>query len=126
MTQEAGDKADTTTATEEKNTETAEEQQLEKLTEILYQGFDIKDRKWRLNTYPECFVANDAVTLMVENKISTTREKAVQLSRLLVEANIMHPVFNKHDFGDDKLFFRFLRGESSHGAKEKTPGTNNE
>ena len=101
-----------------------DEAELEELTQKLYDGFDIADRKFRLTTYPKCFIARDAITWMVSNGIATNREDAVETGQLLVAADIIKHVTNDSEFKDDNLYFRFLRDEPHHGGKEKKPGTN--
>lgn len=85
---------------------------LEKLVEQMRgsNGIDIRDRRYRLNTYPKCFVGSEAVAwLMRTQKIS--RADAVQIGQQLARRGIIHHVLDEHDFQDSFLFYRFYSDE---------------
>lgn len=67
----------------------------------------VKDRKYHLKTYKQCFVGSEAVTMLVESGLAENREDATdKLQKLLVHGMIQHVEF-AHDFQDSYLFYRF-------------------
>ncbi len=43
--------------------------ELKELGEILKNGLDIKDRKYRFKTYPSCFIGSDCVKFLIMNGV---------------------------------------------------------
>jgi len=74
------------------------------------EGLEIKDRFYRLNLYPKCFVGKDAVAWMVGTQ-NLTREAAIDVGQTLIEHRIIHHVLDENAFQDDYLFYRFYRDE---------------
>ncbi len=72
-------------------------------------GVSIKDRKKTLKTYPNAFVAEEAVNWMIQHLPIRDREDAVQLGNKLLEngyiQNLSEP--NK-PFKDGEVFFSFV------------------
>ncbi|NES80056.1 MAG: mechanosensitive ion channel [Moorea sp. SIO2B7] len=74
------------------------------------EGLEIKDRRYRLNTYPDCFIGSEAVDWLVQ-KHNCMRSEAVKLGQRLVDRGIIHHVTDEHPFEDDYLFYRFYADE---------------
>eukprot|EP00172_Hildenbrandia_rubra_P000774 Plantae.Rhodophyta-Hildenbrandia_rubra.ctg14331.p1 GENE.Plantae.Rhodophyta-Hildenbrandia_rubra.ctg14331~~Plantae.Rhodophyta-Hildenbrandia_rubra.ctg14331.p1 ORF type:complete len:643 (-),score=76.15 Plantae.Rhodophyta-Hildenbrandia_rubra.ctg14331:518-2446(-) len=69
-------------------------------------GLKVMDRRWRLLTYPKCFVGSEAVAWMVETlKVNT--DEALEMGQKLIEAGIMHHVTHSEPFADAYYFYRF-------------------
>lgn len=68
-------------------------------------GVDIKDRRFRLRIYPECFVATEAVTWL-ERALRVKRDKAVAIGEALQAAGLIYHVAKEQPFADETLFFR--------------------
>lgn len=68
-------------------------------------GVDIKDRRFRLRIYPECFVASEGVTWL-ERALRVPREKAVAVGQALQSAGLIYHVAKEQPFADETLFFR--------------------
>jgi small-conductance mechanosensitive channel len=75
-------------------------------------GLEIKDRRYRSNLYPACFIGAEAVEWLVQTQ-NCTRTQAIQLGQLLIDRGIMHHVLDEHPFRDDYSFYRFYVDE--HG-----------
>eukprot|EP00808_Paulinella_micropora_P021450 g26999.t1 len=74
--------------------------------ETFIQGVEIKDRRYRLKTYRNCFVGTKAIDWMVENDKARTRDEArLILNEALHQGMISH-VVGEHDFKDEELFYR--------------------
>ncbi len=73
-------------------------------------GLEIKDRRYRLNLYPCCFVGSQAVEWLMRTQ-NCTREEALNIGQLLVERGIIHDVTDEHPFRDDFFFYRFYSDE---------------
>ena len=79
----------------------------------------IKDRKYRLKTYKQCFVGSEGVDYLLETGHAQSREDAVQLGRSLThEFNLFEHVTRDHEFADEHLFFRFVP-ENERGGLTK-------
>jgi len=74
------------------------------------EGVEIKDRYYRRNLYPACFIGAEAVEWLIQ-KQNCTLEVAIALGELLIARKIIHHVTDKHSFQDDYLFYRFYADE---------------
>jgi potassium efflux system protein len=75
-------------------------------------GVALADRRWRLGTYPSCFVGREAVDWMVRNEALGRRE-AVEAGRGLVRRGLVRHVLDEHGFEDAHLFYRFAGDAAS-------------
>jgi potassium efflux system protein len=66
---------------------------------------EIKDRRYRFNLYPACFIGAEAVEWLVQQQ-NCTRQQAIQLGQLLIERGIIHHVWGDYPFRDDYSFYR--------------------
>ena len=80
----------------------------------LLRKLDVKDRTYRLKTYPACFVGSEAVDYMVENHLATSRHDAVKIGRELLELGHFDHVLREHDFKDEFLFYHFKEAAISN------------
>eukprot|EP01027_Heterolobosea_sp_BB2_P012254 GEZU01017775.1.p1 GENE.GEZU01017775.1~~GEZU01017775.1.p1 ORF type:complete len:167 (+),score=24.38 GEZU01017775.1:240-740(+) len=71
-----------------------------------FNGFPVKDRKYRLKTYPKCFIGGEAVDWFVNN-LGLSRQDSVSLGRLLQERGVFDHVCKDHLFKDEYLFYHF-------------------
>lgn len=70
----------------------------------LLQTLDLADRRWRLHTYPECFVGREAVeTWMARGRLS--RPAALALGQALHRLGVVRHVLDEHPFEDAELFY---------------------
>ena len=69
-------------------------------------GIEIKDRRYRLNIYPNCFIGSEAVDWLIENQ-NWTREEAIEFGQLLMQRGVIHHVTSTHQFEDAYFFYRF-------------------
>ncbi|ELS00309.1 Domain found in Dishevelled, Egl-10, and Pleckstrin (DEP) [Xenococcus sp. PCC 7305] len=74
-------------------------------------GLQIKNRRYNLRIYQQCFVASEAVTWMQE-KLTISRKQAVSLGKRLVEEKWIHHVVDREEFQDKYLFYRFYWDEN--------------
>ena len=92
---------------------------LEAIASSFRDGVDLRDRKYLLKTYKNCFVGREAVTFLVSSGHAETREDAVALGRALEsQAHLFEHVTRDHAFKDENLFFHFVdekrRGKVAH------------
>jgi hypothetical protein len=59
-----------------------EDSTLNDLAESFRKGVEIKDRKYRLSTYKQCFVGSEAVDFLVASGAAETREDQFSSARL--------------------------------------------
>lgn len=68
-------------------------------------GVDIRDRRFRLRIYPECFLATEGVTWL-ERALRVERQKAIVIGQALQSAGLIYHVAKEQPFADETLFFR--------------------
>ena len=73
-------------------------------------GVEIKDRRYRGNVYPQCFIGAEAVEWLAQ-RIQKTRQEAISMGQLLIERGIIHHVIDDYPFQDDYSFYRFYRDD---------------
>ncbi|MGA1286373.1 MAG: EAL domain-containing protein, partial [Rubrivivax sp.] len=69
-------------------------------------GLVVRDRRWRLRLYPQCFIGREAVDWIVQRE-GVSRAKAVRIGRRLVALGLVAHVVGEHDFEDADLFYEF-------------------
>nr|XP_046240637.1 DEP domain-containing mTOR-interacting protein [Scatophagus argus] len=86
----------------------------EQLRLRLHDGKLIKDRRYHLRTYPNCFVAQELVDWLVSHKEAPDRATAVCLLQHLMDHDIIHHVCDKRTvFKDAKLLYRFRKDDGT-------------
>jgi len=73
-------------------------------------GVEIKDRRYRGNVYPQCFMGAEAVEWLAP-RIQGTRQEAISMGQLLIERGIIHHVIDDYPFQDDYSFYRFYQDD---------------
>lgn len=84
--------------------------QREQARKRLYQGVEVRNRRYRFKEYKRCFVASEAVDFMVQSGWAPSREEAVELGlHLQKKFNLFQHVVEpeKNLFADKYLFFKF-------------------
>lgn len=91
------------------------------IASLLKHGVEVRDRKYRLSTYKNCFIGKEAVDFFIENGYSITREDAVQLGQsIMTETKLFEHVCRDHPFADDNLFYHFT--DRGHVSKNESTG----
>ncbi|XP_030068435.1 DEP domain-containing mTOR-interacting protein [Microcaecilia unicolor] len=86
----------------------------EQLRLRLHDGKLIKDRRYHLRTYPNCFVAKELTDWLVEHKEAPDRETGIRLMQKLMHHNIIHHVCDEHsDYKDARLLYRFRKDDGT-------------
>ncbi|KAM4612706.1 DEP domain-containing mTOR-interacting protein [Polymixia lowei] len=86
----------------------------EQLRLRLHDGKLIKERRYHLRTYPNCFVAQELTDWLVSHKESPDRATAVCLMQHLMDHDIVHHVCDKRPvFKDAKLLYRFRKDDGT-------------
>ncbi|XP_072370952.1 DEP domain-containing mTOR-interacting protein-like isoform X2 [Scyliorhinus torazame] len=86
----------------------------EQLRLRLHDGKLIKDRRYNLRTYPNCFVAKELIDWLIDHKEAPDRETAIKLMQKLMDHNIIHHVCDGHsEFKDAKLLYRFRKDDGT-------------
>ena len=68
----------------------------------------VRDRRWRLRKYKQCFEATETVGRLVADGRAASRKDAVAALRRAVESGLVQHVAAQHHFEDAYLFFRLL------------------
>ncbi len=69
-------------------------------------NFEVKDRTFKLKSYPQCFLGSDLIDWLKKNKNIATLEATAIGQELIRNKHIAH-VTNDHDFENDGFFYRF-------------------
>ncbi|XP_012696603.2 DEP domain-containing mTOR-interacting protein [Clupea harengus] len=86
----------------------------EQLRLRLHDGKLIKDRRYHLRTYPNCFVAEELIDWLVSHKEAPNRQVALELMQHLIDHDIVHHVCDKSPmFKDAKLLYRFRKDDGT-------------
>lgn len=75
-------------------------------------GLDVRDRVYRLKTYRECFVGQEAVDWLVQDR-AVSRAEAVRIGQRLVAFDLIRHVRDEHDFEDAELYYRIVRPDTA-------------
>ncbi|KAG7275993.1 hypothetical protein CRUP_028550 [Coryphaenoides rupestris] len=74
----------------------------------------IKERRYHLRTYPNCFVAQELTDWLVTHKEAPDRATAICLMQHLMDHDIVHHVCDKQPvFKDAKLLYRFRKDDGT-------------
>ena len=76
------------------------------------EGIEIQDRRYRLTTYKQCFIASEAIEWMKKRYI-LSKSEAIRLGQELIDLKIIHHVTDDHDFKDGYFFYRFYTDETN-------------
>ncbi|XP_063153006.1 DEP domain-containing mTOR-interacting protein-like [Candoia aspera] len=86
----------------------------EQLRLRLHDGKLIKDRRYHLRTYPNCFVAKELIDWLIDHKEAPDRETGIRLMQKLMDHDIIHHVCDEHlDYKDAKLLYRFRKDDGT-------------
>ncbi|XP_077191949.1 DEP domain-containing mTOR-interacting protein-like [Paroedura picta] len=86
----------------------------EQLRLRLHDGKLIKDRRYHLRTYPNCFVAKELTDWLIDHKEAPDRETGIRLIQKLMDHFIIHHVCDEHfDYKDAKLLYRFRKDDGT-------------
>ena len=78
-------------------------------------GIEVRDRKYHLKTWKQCFVATDLVKWLITSEYAKDESEAITLGNELVEhLHIIH-VNRDHDFKNEGLFFRWMADDRDRG-----------
>ncbi|WP_158535116.1 mechanosensitive ion channel domain-containing protein [Acaryochloris thomasi] len=73
-------------------------------------GIDIKDRTYRLRSYPKSFLGCEAVDWLMHTQGVSTQE-AIKLGQILIDRGVIHHVTDEQPFQDGYFFYRFYDDE---------------
>ncbi len=80
--------------------------EIERIIEEMKKDLEIKDRRYRLTNYSNCFIGSEAVDWLMDNQ-KWSKEEALDFGEFLQEKKIIHHVTNAHKFEDGYYFYRF-------------------
>merc|ERR1712154_483876 len=81
-----------------------------KLEKYMLTNDFIKDRRYKLKNYKQCFLGRQMVEIIMMLDLENCVENAVQFGNELVEANIIQHVTQGHKFENADFFYRFIAG----------------
>jgi hypothetical protein len=85
------------------------EKSLDEIAAVFQQSVGVEDRKYRLTTYKQSFIASEAVDYLIDAGYARSRQEAAVLGRSLqTSRRLFEHVCEGYLFNDGLLFFRFL------------------
>ena len=69
-------------------------------------GFKVKDRTYRGQSFPLCFVGSEAAEWLQE-KFALTQTESISLGQTLLRLHVIRHVVDEHEFIDQHYFYRF-------------------
>eukprot|EP01122_Echinamoeba_exundans_P004856 TRINITY_DN15073_c0_g1_i1.p1 TRINITY_DN15073_c0_g1~~TRINITY_DN15073_c0_g1_i1.p1 ORF type:complete len:1225 (-),score=224.48 TRINITY_DN15073_c0_g1_i1:118-3792(-) len=91
----------------------------EELIAAFRKGVEVKDRKYHLKTYPQCFIGTEAVDWLVNHHWANTREEAEAVGNRILQKGVFQHVAKEHDFRDKFYFYRFLEPQTRIEINER-------
>ncbi|OWF38113.1 DEP domain-containing mTOR-interacting protein-like [Mizuhopecten yessoensis] len=92
----------------------------EQLRTEMHSSMLIRDRRYHLRNYRQCFAGNEIVDWLVRCKHCSSRSASISGMRILQKYGIFHHVCDDHKFKDDLLFYRFRRDDDTSADKDLT------
>lgn len=69
-------------------------------------GVEVRDRRYLLHLYHDCFVGSEAVEWLVQ-ALRCSRDEALEVGQKLMETGLIHHVLDEHPFRDGYFFYTF-------------------
>jgi hypothetical protein len=66
----------------------------------------VKDRRWGLRIFEQCFIGSEAVDWMCQ-KLYLSREESIKLGQQCLHLGFFAHVLGEQDFADQPYFYRF-------------------
>lgn len=93
------------------------EEHFQKMIKTLLSKVEVKDRRYRMKVYKKCFIASQAIDVLVDAGFAGSRVEAVRLGRKVNERyDLFEHVVGDHLLKDDYLFFRFRPKRNKQGT----------
>ncbi|KAH9509752.1 hypothetical protein Btru_044427 [Bulinus truncatus] len=87
--------------------------------QMLQQGL-IRDRRYHLRKFKNCFVARDAIDWLIKMYHVQSRDEAVRAMQILLRNGMIH--HDDHEFKDQNLFYRFTFDDDSYKLNKDLVG----
>lgn len=87
-----------------------------KIADSMASGLTIKDRQYRLRTYKESFLGNEAVAYLVAEGFAGDESEALEIGNKLQQMGLINHVTKDHTFKNESLFYRLSIHEEFHGG----------
>jgi len=68
---------------------------------------DIRDRRYHLKKYKQCFIGEDAVRQMVTHGLVASDSQALTLGNIFMEEGLLSHVCEEHAFENNHIFYKF-------------------
>ena len=88
---------------------------LQSKAQLLEQKLDIRTRRYKFTRYPNCFIGQDAIPIILDLKLASNETEAIAFGNELVTGKLIEHVTNDHDFKKDYLFYQFT--DHYHNSK---------
>lgn len=88
---------------------------LQSKAQLLEQKLDIRTRRYKFTRYPNCFIGQDAVPIIIHLKLASNETEAIEFGNQLITGKLIEHVTNEHDFKKDYLFYQFT--DHYHNSK---------
>lgn len=90
---------------------------LHEISRKLLRGIQIKDRIYKFRTYRRCFVGSEMVDFLVQARIASSRDEAVDIgNQIMTDVGLFEHVTKTHRLEDEYLFYRFRAVEGAEAS----------
>ena len=92
------------------------------IADVFEEGVEVGPHVFHYRTYKDTFVGRDAVSFLVQHRLSKSRQDAVRIGNLLYERGIFRHCTDDHHHGglkDKFLFYRFVPHKQRRHVMEK-------
>eukprot|EP00180_Rhodochaete_pulchella_P003491 Plantae.Rhodophyta-Rhodochaete_pulchella.ctg6007.p2 GENE.Plantae.Rhodophyta-Rhodochaete_pulchella.ctg6007~~Plantae.Rhodophyta-Rhodochaete_pulchella.ctg6007.p2 ORF type:complete len:118 (-),score=21.21 Plantae.Rhodophyta-Rhodochaete_pulchella.ctg6007:99-425(-) len=80
------------------------------MAERIMANIEIKDRRWKVRTFKDCFVGSDAVSYMVKSDLAINEFEAVDYGTDMIRMGLVSHVTGSHKaLRNDDSLYRFIR-----------------
>mmetsp|Transcript_8373 Transcript_8373/g.14472 ORF Transcript_8373/g.14472 Transcript_8373/m.14472 type:complete len:736 (+) Transcript_8373:28-2235(+) len=89
-------------------------------------GVEVKDRKWLMKTYSQCFTGKDATQWFIKNKFATDVTSAVEFGKKMGELFLFEHVTRDHEFKNEGLYYHFKNLQDNKSWSKVLDGNDND
>ena len=92
--------------------------------EMMLRHLDIRERQWRLRSYPSCFVGSDCIAWMLSVGLVADAKAGVEVGSVLIASRVIRHVGDHAVFrGDESLYQFILHAQPLDSSAAASPST---
>jgi potassium-dependent mechanosensitive channel len=80
---------------------------IEQIMTLMRENVEIKERRYRLKNYDNCFISSEAIDWLMESQ-NWTREEAIEMGQMLIDRGIIKNITDNQNFEDGYYLYSFI------------------